>query len=171
MNHSLLMSKFISKKCALAIVMFVQAMTAAELAFTNYANLHDDKKANLPAKAMQMLAYARFFSEACGWCALAIRRLRHEGTPEIRAFLEQNKRHIDNLYEIRKSVNHHYNEDLADEYRTGNYKKGRHQEKLAFTFSCNSDGISFRIGTIEINMISQLASMKKLEDDLLAMAD
>lgn len=155
------MSKFINKKCALAIVMFVQAMTAAELAFTQYADLYSDKKADPATKAMQMLSYARFFSEACGWCALAIRRLRYEGVPEIKTFLEENKRHIDNLYAIRRSVNHHYNDDLADEYRTGNYKTGRHQEKLAFIFSCNPDGVSFKIGTIEISMISQLASMKK----------
>lgn len=168
-DHARLMSKFIDRKCALTIVMLVQAMTAAELAFTQYTTMYENKKADPFAKAMQMLAYARFFSEACGWCALAIRRLRDERTPEIKAFLENNIRHTDNLYNLRNAVNHHYNEDVSDEYRKNNYKKGRHQANLAFNFSSCPDGISFRIGTIEINMISQLASMKKLENELLAM--
>ena len=144
-------------------------MTAAELAFQDFSRLSNNESVDPPTKAVQMLAYARFFCESCGWCALAIRKLRHEKTTDINKFLSGNKRHIDNLYELRKAVNHHYNEDLADEYRTGNYKAGRHQEKLAFIFSYNPELMSFRIGTLEISMISQLASMAKLENELLAL--
>lgn len=168
LNDSLLLSKYANKKSFLAVTMFVQAAVAARLAFQRYGQSYEQLKSDPPTMVMNLLADARFFCEACGWSALAIRRLRYEQAPEIKKYLQQNLKHIDNLYEVRKSVNHHYNEDLADEYRTGNYKKGRHQEKLAFYFSPNDDGISFRIGTIEINMISQLASIQKLEEELLA---
>ncbi|HSX28925.1 MAG TPA: hypothetical protein VLE73_00030 [Candidatus Saccharimonadales bacterium] len=167
-DETMLLSKYGSKKSLLAVTMLIQAAVAARLAFSRYGQSHERLKDNPPTMVMYLLADARFFCEACGWVALAVRRLRHEQTPEIANYLQQNARHIDSLYELRKSVNHHYNEDLADEYRTGNYKRGRHQEKLAFYFSPQDDGITFRIGTIEVNMISQLASIQKLEGDLLA---
>lgn len=51
---------------------------------------------------------------------------------------------------------------------TPHYKEGVHQQNFAFYFSPNDDGISFRIGTLELNIISQLASIQKLKQDLLA---
>lgn len=166
-NHTELIEKFISTKSSLAIVMLVQAMISAEVAFNNYSAAYSRKNNNSVTVTMELLAHARFFSEACGWFALSSRKLRHENIKGMQNLLTENQQHINNLYSLRNSVNHHYNEDLADEYRTGNYTSGRHQENLAFIFIANLDGISFKIGTIEINMISQLASMNKIENELL----
>ena len=167
-NDVTLISKYVNQKSFMAVMMFVQASSAANIAFSRYSNSYSNLKSNPPAMVVQLLVDARFFSEACGWCALAIRRLRFEDKLKIKEYLTKNEKLINSLYNVRTLVNHTYNEDLAESYRKNNYKEGTNQKGLAFNFSPNSDGVSFRIGTLEVNMISQLASIQKLKLELLA---
>lgn len=165
-NHEILISKYIDKKTYMAVILFVQAVSAAEQAFFDFEQNKESKDIDSGTKILKALAYARFFSEACGWVSLAMKRLRQDDEKYFSAFLEKNKRYIDNLYQLRIEVNHKYNEDLADAYRNSNYSPQRHQESLAFNFSIVPDGPGFRIGTQEINMVSQLAVIQKLETAL-----
>ncbi|HSX16116.1 MAG TPA: hypothetical protein VLF40_04965 [Candidatus Saccharimonadales bacterium] len=145
----------------------VQAMTAAEVSSTAFINTGQKLKTDPPGAVMELLAHARFFSESCGWFALAARRLRHDTTDGIGQLLTDNKQLIDNLYGVRVAVNHHYNEDLADEYRKNNYTPGRHLDKFAFKFRPKLDDMSFQIGTLEVSIAAQLAAMQKIEKALL----
>jgi len=165
-EHVNLISKFIDKKISMAIIMLVQASSSADLAFREFLALQENTHIDPQTKVMNGLAYARFFSEACGWYALAVARLRHDGSKEMKELLTRNLKHTKSLRELRVAVNHLYNEELIDAYRNDNYKIGKHQEKLAFNFSFMPNGPGFRIGTLEISMVSQLASMQKIESEL-----
>jgi MinD superfamily P-loop ATPase len=168
-DHLSLISKFVDKKSLMAIVMFTQSVIAAEEAFIQFESIRNNKTIPAPTKAMRSLAYARYFCEACGWCALALRRLRHDDEKHFSGVLLDNKKHIDSLYNVRIEVNHKYNEELIDAYVNSNYDNQRHQKNLAFNYSIAPEGVGFRIGTLEISMVSQLASMKKIETDLLGL--
>ena len=156
-QNALLISKYASSKCLLAITMLVQAKAAADVSSTAFMNT--DLKANPPQAVMELLAHARFFSETCGWFALSVRRLRHEKVEGMTELLAKRKKMIDTLYDLRIAVNHHYNEDLAEEYRKDKFTPGRHQDKLAFVFIPNPEEMSFKIGTIDVSIVAHLAMM------------
>lgn len=171
--HSLeLMAKYVGTKSMMTVNLFTQAMASASLSYIRYKENRQKIDENPALGVTIALADARFFCEAIGWCALLLRRLRHEEEVEgMSRLLNQHKDFIDKSYVMRKVVNHSYNEDLADSYRTNNYKQGLHKENFAFSFELNTDKSvnKFTLGTTVVDMDDFMSGLQRIELDLLAL--
>lgn len=167
-----LTAKYIGTKSMMTINLFTQAMASAALAYIRYKDNRQTLENNPALGVTVALADARFFCEAIGWCALLLRRLRHEAEVEgMSELLTQHKDFIDRSYEMRKVVNHSYNEDLADSYRTDNYKEGLHKENFAFSFELDEDKSvnKFTLGTTTVDTDEFITGLSQIELDLLAL--
>lgn len=167
-----LMSKYIGTKSMMTINLFTQAMASAALAYVRYKENRQTLEDNPALGVTIALADARFFCEGLGWCALLLRRLRYEAEVEgMSELLIRHKDFIDRAYDMRKVVNHSYNEDLADSYRTDKYKKGLHKENFAFSFELDNDKNvnKFTLGTTIVDMDAFMNGLSQIESELLAL--
>lgn len=167
-----LMAKYVGTKSMMTVNLFVQAMASTTLAYVRFKDVRQKIDDNPALGVTIALADARFFCESIGWCALLLRRLRHEAEVEgISELLTQHQAFIDSMYELRKVVNHSYNEDLADSYRTGNYRQGLHRENFAFVFELDKNKAlnKFTLGTTVVDMDTFIEGLRQIEADLLAL--
>jgi len=165
-----LLVKYVGVKSMMTINLFTQASSAVKLSFERYKSDRQVVDSNAALGVTMALIDARFFCEGLGWCALLLRRLRHETEiDDLPQFLIDNKSFIDQAYEMRKLVNHSYNEDLADSYRKDNYKDGLHKDKFAFAFELDKDKSvnKFTLGTTEIDMDKFIKELTNIETGLL----
>lgn len=167
-----LTAKYIGTKSMMTINLFTQAMASAVIAYARYKDNLQAIDRNPALGVTIALADARFFCEAMGWCALLLRRLRHEAEVEgISELLTLHRDFIDKAYRMRIVINHSYNEDLADSYRTDNYREGLHKENFAFSFELDKDKSvnRFTLGTTIVDMDEYVNGLRHIESDLLAL--